>query len=347
MSTKPLWASRLRWLTAAGLALILAIVQAAPAVAAPAAGLTKTGLSGQGACTPALAAGTHTLTIQSGGQDRTVVVYVPNHTRGRGRLPLILNLHGSQADATLQMSISDLAVAAERGKFVVAAAQGSVAAPPGYRWNVPGVTLPPGEPPDDERFLSDTIDALVGLLCIDEQRVYGTGYSGGGRMISQYACDHPERIAAIAPVVGLRAGYPVSGQAYPDPATCNPSRPVPVLTFAGTEDFVNPYAGGGAAYWQYGAEAALARWAEINGCRPNPRTRQVTEHVRLISYRGCRANADVQMYVAEGAGHTWPGSEYSVGLYQGALGEITFEIDATDLMVAFFMRHRAPGSHHR
>jgi polyhydroxybutyrate depolymerase len=56
---------------------------------------------------------------------------------------------------------------------------------------VPGVTLPPGEPPDDEQFLSDVIDYLGANLCVDARRVYGTGYSGGGRMISQYVCDAP------------------------------------------------------------------------------------------------------------------------------------------------------------
>lgn len=336
----------LRVLLSAVLALMLAIVQATPAQAAGAQQLHKAGLEGGRFCKPAYSAGTHTLTIQSGGMDRTVVVYVPTRRHEREKLPLVLTLHGSQADAATQMSISDMAAAAERGKFVAAAPQGIVSAPPGYRWNVPGVTLPAGQPPDDEQFISDTIDTLARVLCIDEQRVYGTGYSGGGRMISQYACDHADRIAAIAPVVGLRAGYPVSGQAYPDPTTCNPSRPVPVLTFAGTADQVNPYAGGGAPYWQYGADAALARWAELNGCRSRVWTRQVTTHVKLLSYRGCRAGADVQMYVADGAGHTWPGSEFSVGFYQGALGEITFEIDATDLMVNFFRHPVLPWAPH-
>jgi polyhydroxybutyrate depolymerase len=242
----------------------------------------QTNAEGVGECRLLYESGSHLLTIQSGGMDRTVVIYVPTGYTGKNRIPMVLNLHGSQSDAEMQVAISDMDLAAEKYNFIAVSIQGILPAPPGYRWNVPGTTLPPGMPPDDEQFLSDTIDYVQSILCVDAKRVYGTGYSGGGRMISQYACDHPDRIAAIAPVVGLRAGYPISGQNYPDPATCTPSRPVPVVTFAGTDDMVNPYAGGGAPYWQYGAEAALKRWAEINSCNQELRTKQVTEHVKLL-----------------------------------------------------------------
>jgi polyhydroxybutyrate depolymerase len=297
-----------------------------------------------GECRLAYPAGTHTLTIQSGGIVRTAIIHVPRSYAGMKRIPMVLTLHGSQANAEIQMAISEMAAAAEKHSFIAVAPQGILAAPPGFRWNVPGVTLPAGQPPDDEAFLSDTIDAVKSVVCVDAKRVYGTGYSGGGRMISQYACDHPERMAAIAPVVGLRAGYPISGQDYPDPATCTPGRPVPVLAFAGTADMVNPYAGGGAPYWQYGALAALQRWSELNDCKQDLQTTAVTEHASLLAYSACRQNAVVQMYVAEGAGHTWPGSEYSVELYEGALGEVTFEIEATDLMWRFFTLHPLPGA---
>lgn len=159
------------------------------------------------ACNLPYPPGEHTLTLQSGGLDRAAIVYVPSGYDGRHRLPLVLTLHGSQSDAAEQLERSELASAAEQHTFIVAAPQGYLPAPPGYRWNVPGVTLPPGAPPDDELFLSDLIDYLQATLCVDAKRIYGTGYSGGGRMISQYACDYADRLAAIAPVAGLRAGF--------------------------------------------------------------------------------------------------------------------------------------------
>jgi polyhydroxybutyrate depolymerase len=303
---------------------------ASPSAAAPHAG----------GCNRPFASGQHTVTLTSGGLQRVVVLYVPSTYDGRHRTSLVLTLHGSQSDAVEQLVRSELPSSAERHGFVVASPQGYIPASPGYRWNVPGVTLPPGEPPDDEQFLSDVIDYLEANLCVDARRVYGSGYSGGGRMISQYACDAPDRLAAIAPVAGLRAGYPTSGPQgpVPDPATCNPSRPVPVIAFAGTADPVNPYLGGGAAYWQYGVPEALARWGEINQCRRGPRTVSVTSHVDEIRYSACRRNASVVLYRVEGGGHTWPGSEAFIPL-EPALGPVTFEIDATELIWRFFRHH--------
>jgi len=226
---------------------------------------------------------------------------------------------------------------------VAAAPQGALSAPPGFRWNVPGVTATPPNPPDDEQFLSDTIDTLQATLCIDDRQVYADGYSGGGRMVSQYACDHADRLAAISLVSGLRAGVPRQGTngPEPDPTTCNPSRPVPIISFQGTADPVNPYLGGGNPYWQYGVPAAQARWAELNDCHRGPRTRPVTEHVSLIADFACEGNAQVLLYLVEGGGHTWPGS--TTFPPQSPLGPVTLEIGANELAWDFFEKHRLPG----
>lgn len=322
-----------RWVSAL-VALAGLLVAASPAAARP----------GASRCERPFATGQQTaLTVSSGGVQRTAVVYVPSGYDGRAPVPLVLDLHGSQSNAAEQTVRSELTRTAELNTFIVAAPQGLLPAPPGFRWNVPGVTTTDPNAPDDERFLSDLLNHLQATLCIDERRVYGAGYSGGGRMISQYACDHPERLAAIAPVAGLRAGLPVSGPQgpQPDPATCDPERPVPVITFQGTADPVNPYTGGGAAYWQYGVPAAHARWAEINDCRQGPRTRRVTEHVDQIAYVACPHNANVVMYLVEGGGHTWPGSMAFVNL---GLGHVTFEIDASTLMWRFFEHYKLPNA---
>jgi len=320
------------------------VLGASPSSATPSGvALAHTNAEG-GGCRLPYESGQFTLTLTSGGLQRAVVIYVPTSYDGRHRLPLVLTLHGSQSTAVEQLERSELSATAEGHDFIVAAPQGYLPAPPGYRWNVPGVTLPPGEPPDDEQFLSDVIAYLTANLCIDAKRVYGTGYSGGGRMISQYACDFADRLAAIAPVAGLRAGYPITGPSgpIPDPATCTPSQPVPVITFAGTADPVNPYAGGGAPYWQYGIEAALARWAELNQCRQGPQVIPVTEHVSKVNYFACRRNAQVVLYRVLGGGHTWPGSEAFIPL-EPFLGPVTFEIDASELIWGLFAEHRLPG----
>jgi polyhydroxybutyrate depolymerase len=125
-------------------------------------------------------------------------------------------------------------------------------------------------------------------------------------MASWLGCVAADRFAAIAPVVGLRAGRPGARDPNaPDPATCRPSRPMPIIAFAGDADTTNPIQGGGAAYWQYPMAAAEARWAALNGCAaPLPRSK-VNETVYQEGYRDCRAGADVVARIAIGGTHRW------------------------------------------
>jgi len=288
--------------------------------------------------------GRHVISVSSGGVDRTAVVYVPYHYAGTERLPLVLTLHGSGSSAIEQLDRSQWEGEAEARGFLVLAPQGRLPLQQGFAWNVPGVTpIPQGlEPPDDVKFISEAIDSVAKRLCVDERRVYATGYSGGARMVAQYACERAERFAAIGLVAGLRAGTPRKndkGQAEPEPASCQPSRPVPVIAFASTADKVNPFDGGGLPYWQYGVAAAQLRWAELNRCQVGPETRDVTAATKLVSYDACAEHARVLLYLTAGAGHAWPGSRALLA-QPSVLTPVPFDIDATPLMWRFFEGYR-------
>lgn len=310
------------------------------ALAAPAQAVTAPQHGRPTGCT--LPTGRSTVTVESGGMTRTALVYRPaataeNHTGRNKALPVYLTLHGSQSNAPQQFAVSGIEQAADRDGFLAVAPQGAEVLGAGYQWNVPGVTGTGG--PDDEQYLTDLLSTLAATGCADTSQVLATGYSGGGRMVSQYACDHPDRVTAIAPVGGLRAGVPVTdadGATVPDPATCTPKRPVPVITFHGTADPVNPYDGGGEAYWGYGTRTAVTSWAKLDHCLLGPVTHRVSEHVEETSYRACRGGADVELYTVAGDGHTWPGSDVDFG----PLGPVTQEINATQLAWQFLQAHR-------
>ncbi|NHC45635.1 alpha/beta hydrolase family esterase [Motilibacter aurantiacus] len=286
--------------------------------------------------------GRATVQLTSGGTERTSVVYVPAAYTGKKRLGLVLNLHGSNSNPVEQLARSRTEQAAERHGFIAVAPQGGIPSGANWSWNIPYVTAAPPGAPDDQQFLTDLITTLTTTLCIDPKQVFASGYSGGGRMISQYACDGPGLLAGIAPVAGLRAGAPArTGAGFaPDPATCRPDRPVPVITFAGTADPVNPFGGGGAAYWGYGTLAATQRWAELNSCRRGPTTTQVTGSVSRVAFSSCRTNAQAHLYVVAGSGHTWPGGDPAA--FPAGLGPVTQEIDANDLMWSFFRNPQSP-----
>ncbi|MGW3566094.1 extracellular catalytic domain type 1 short-chain-length polyhydroxyalkanoate depolymerase [Streptomyces sp. NPDC000941] len=293
--------------------------------------------------------GLTTVPVTSAGTTYPVSLYIPRGYTGRHPVPLVLNLHGSGATGLYQLALSDMQKAADKYGFLVAVPNGGTPQPQGgYTWVIPGVPNTSGQPPspddrDDVRFLSDTIDAVSAGYCVAPRRVYATGFSGGARMTSLLACRLADRIAAVAPVAGLRAGNPdPSDPNRPQPGGCSPSRPVPVLTFHGQQDRTNPYTGGGSAYWQYSVPEAFTRWAELDGCRFGPRDLRLTEHVTLKTYPACRRGADVSMYVIADGGHTWPGS-HDPDAFPGG-GKVSSEVDATDVMWRYFQRHPLPHS---
>ncbi len=283
----------------------------------------------------------HRVAVTSGDLTRRAIVFVPASVSPGSAPPLVLTLHGSGSGAVEQLALSGLEATGERHGFVVVAPQGAIRAGAGHAWNVPHVTTAPGAP-DDEAFLCALVDALVAGGYADRRRVFATGLSGGGRMVSQLAADHPEVLAAIAPVAGLRAGAPLASEPRrPDPATCAPRSPVPVVAFHGTADPVNPFDGGGEPYWGYSVLTALARWAELNGCAAEPTEDHLTEHVSTLAYGPPGEAATTVLYVVEGGGHTWPGSAYP---FPADVGAVSREIDAGEAMWAFFATHR-PADH--
>lgn len=274
------------------------------------------------------APGQSVVSVGFAGKRYPVTVHVP--ASAPAIAPLVLNLHGSGSSGAGQLSYSNMAASADANGYLAAFPEGAISYQGGLSWTVPGVGTPPAGARDDVGFLDQVVTTLTGALCADPHRIHLTGYSGGGRMASAFACARPERIAAIAPVAGLRAGRPAPGNtSVPDPASCRPGVPVPVIAFHGKQDATNPYDGGGTDLWQYSVPVAQQRWAAIDGCGTGPVSTQVSTHVTRTTY------CDVQLYTVADGGHTWPGSPQA----KPENGNTTHEIDANTLMWRFFAAH--------
>ena len=300
-------------------------------------------------CHRSLSAGTQTLQVRFQGVNYPVRLVVPAGVSARTSLPLVLDLHGSSSNGVAQAPISDLTTLAGQEKFLVANPSGAIALAPAnpplpdgsWAWNVPGVPttagqFPPADARDDVQFLKTVIATVDKLGCVDDHRVFATGYSGGGRMASALACELADTVAAIAPVAGLRAGRPSPlDTSVPEIQSCRPSRAVPVITFHGDADFVNPLPGSSDLRWGYAVSVSVQTWARLNGCRQGPTSEQVSAHVTLFGYSRCRDGADVEYYRVTGGGHTWPGTAVDLS----PLGVTTQEISATQLMWQFFEDH--------
>src|SRR5690606_32702325 len=288
--------------------------------------------------------------VTSGGTTESVAVHFASSYDGRKPLPLVLDLHPSGGNAAQQAAIGSMQAAADEHGFVVAWPEGGVRlpqTPEGRYWNIPGVPLvsgveTPADARDDVKFLEELIAQLTSRACIDADRVFVTGFSGAARMSSHLACALGDRIAAIAPVGGLRAGRPDPQNAQsPASASCKPERPVAVVAFHGTDDAVNPYQGGGGPHWGYSIPAALERWAALNGCSDSPERTKVASDVTRVSYRDCEADVVVELYLIDaprtsGGGHTWPGSDFPTPEHlRASVGRASESVDATQVIARF------------
>lgn len=265
--------------------------------------------------------------------------YVPASYDG-SPVPLVIDLHGYLSGSAGQAAMSALDAVADDAGFVLVTPQGTSDLP---FWNA----VPHPELPDDIAFLETVIDDVSAALCVDPARVYVDGFSNGAFLSSLVACRMGDRVAAVAAVAGLVV-----------PEGCAPSRAVPILAIHGTEDrhvsFTGPpnpaladlawndqsrLAFDGVAFADVTTSAA--RWAELDGCGPEPTRTEAAEGVERVEYTGCAGGSTVQLYVVAGGGHAWPGSGFSAAS-ASILGPTTEAIDANEVIWSFFQEHPMP-----
>ncbi len=159
---------------------------------------------------------------------------------------------------------------------------------------------------DDVGFMRRLIDELIGKKIAGPGRIYVTGPSRGGLMTYTMACAFSDRIAAAVPVI--------TGMTYHQIADCHPSRAVPIMLIAGTNDNAQMYDG-----WIYatGRQMSVVEtieyWRVLDECtgqeggaflphlNPDDRT-----GVAIIKWTGCRKDTEVRFYKVVGGGHQIP-----------------------------------------
>ena len=285
---------------------LLHLVTAISIVLSATAAQAQSAATNPSSCNLPHASGVSTEQIMSGQRPRSYRLFVPPGYDGRQRLPLVLDLHGSGGNAAGQARTSGLETLSASERFLVATLEAD-----GGRWNVP---VQPNRP-DDVMYVGDVIAHIASRVCADNARVYATGFSGGGRMSSLLGCAMGSRLAAIAPVSGLRFPSPCSGS------------PVPVLTFHGLADPQNPYDGhasGRGAEWEESVPDALAGWARRNSCKGDVVLEDPPGPLSTMRYAGCADGAEVRMIRIDGLGHLWTREE----------------VDTTAVMWQFFKSHR-------
>jgi polyhydroxybutyrate depolymerase len=266
--------------------------------------------------------------VRVGTLERTYRLHLPVTYETSMPTPLVLSFHGHGSSAEVDERLTGLSHLADLHHFIAVYPQG-VVGPDGLTgWNTGRAQDPVA---DDPLFVATLLTQLQGVLCVDPQRIYATGFSNGGGMTAVVACVLASRIAAFAPV---------AGDYYPPSGGCHPARPVPLLEIHGTLDSINPY--GGSEQKGYPAvEAWLHTWAQRDGCVGGP---SITANGGVVAqeWRDCQDGVVVLHYQLVGSGHVWPGAALSAR--RARLGTPDTDFDATAAIWSFVSAFALPGS---
>ncbi len=287
-------------------------------------------------CLTADAPCTGTGKLEHGGRTRTFQYHLPPEVQPEA--PLVVALHGRMGQGKNQAKLTGLDAVADEAGFIVVYPDGVDRSWADGR----GTTPADLEGVDDVGFLTAVVDHFIQRFGVDRRRVYVTGMSNGAMMSYRLACEASDRFAAFAPVGALM------GQVLAE--RCAPSRPVPLISFVGTEDSLVPFEGGevsGKRGPVLSAVASREKWAALNGCEGGPevapepdRDPEDETRVRRETHAPCREGSEVAFYVIEGGGHTWPGGWQYLG--QWLIGRTSRDIDASRAAWDFFQRFQLP-----
>jgi polyhydroxybutyrate depolymerase len=274
--------------------------------------------------------------ITSDGIKRCYLLYLPVDYDPTQPVPVVISFHGFASTPGGHSATTRWNAIADYHNFIVVYPQGT-----GFplRWNsFPSVRWSPA---DDIAFTRDLIIDLEATLAVDKSRIYITGFSNGGAMTHNIACELSDIIAAVG-IISAPVTEPSGG--------CHPSRPVPVMAFHGTDDLIVNHAGTNLdlailnpqksrqinSFSYLPASEWIKRWSQRNQCNPIPEDFPIRGKVNSIRYTGCADQADVIFYTIEGGGHTWPGGGPLSGLL---VGKASADINASAELWSFFQQH--------
>ncbi|MGH7779385.1 MAG: alpha/beta hydrolase family esterase [Candidatus Binataceae bacterium] len=279
--------------------------------------------------------------LQFGGLERTCALHVPAGYNGKTPAALVIVLHGAGGSGARMIERDGWIAASDKNGFILAGPDAEPVRPSEPEsflknpraWNdLSARGSAAHRQIDDTGFIDALITRLSGEYRIDPRRIYVTGFSSGASMTLTLGVKLAARIAAIAPV---------SGQFFLGGTTL--ATPLSMLYIIGTEDPLNPLAGGATRTpWGLMPKPPIAKtiyaWRTMLKCPPGPATLRNSDGVKGVSYGPCAGGTVLEFYTVEGLGHVWPGGPQS--LPPRWVGEASNKLDGTALICNFFAAHQ-------
>lgn len=252
--------------------------------------------------------GSYTFMMPNG---RSYIVHVPSGYNSSNPIPLILNLHAYTSSASSEESVSGMDSSADQKNFLVVYPDGTKGSNGQTGWNLnisgnPPVTNLPSVlngitwSANDFQFFNDLVNLHENTFCVDTSRIGMTGFSMGGIMSFEMACNGPSWLASVSTVA---ASPPFSSM-------CSK---VPVQAFHGQKDMIDHYNGN----------------SEIGSLPSLMKCGQIIWQLNDVVEQQCGNSV---LYTETQDGHTWPSSPDAFWFAVLGFGATTFTINASNLI---------------
>jgi polyhydroxybutyrate depolymerase len=237
--------------------------------------------------------------------ERPYGLKVPGGVDDEAPLPLLVLLHGYTSNGATQSAYFGLPAEADRSGFLLAFPDGTRDRLGNRFWNATDACCDFfGSGVDDVAYLDAVIDDIAAKHPVDPSRIFLVGHSNGAFMSHRYACDRPDRVAAVVTLAGMQ---------WKDAARCGASSPVSVLHVHGRNDATIRYEGGSTPKGVYpGAVETVGHWAATDGCDGSlAATGQKFDLDRSVAgdetveeaFSGCPSGVGLALWTIEGGGH--------------------------------------------
>jgi len=163
----------------------------------------------------------------------------------------------------------------------------------------------------DVDFVEAILDDLSSRYCVDQARVYATGYSLGSMFVYELPCQLADRFAAVASFAGT---MPVN------PTDCAPTVNLGILHIHGAEDWLISYD----SEWDWkewdsvgtmrDIPSLIEFWSQQYGCQDLSETPSGSG--TQIVHDTCDQGVRVEHHRLTGVAHDWPGRIDGVSTHQ-------------------------------
>ncbi len=169
------------------------------------------------------------LTLETGGAERTAVIYANSKAAHENGAPLVLAFHGHGGKAKRQAKRLAIHEAWPEAIVVYPQGESGIRGRTDWRGARSGWQMRPGQVGDrDLRFVDALLDEVSRRYAVDSTRVYAVGHSNGGRFVAVLWVARPDKFAAFASACGQGG------------TLINQAKPKPVMMIMGERDRLVP-----------------------------------------------------------------------------------------------------------